>query len=83
MEALPHGNDNQPSGTFSDEAIRPLIVIDAGQHLRARPESTAAESISYSVHRMSALQRVGALRAEPRLRFGERPLAKGRTTSPA
>ncbi len=31
MGAIPHGNDNQPSGTFSDEAIRPLIVIDALQ----------------------------------------------------
>ncbi len=29
MGVIPHGNDNQPSGTFSDEAIRPLIVIDA------------------------------------------------------
>ncbi len=31
MGAIPHGNDNQPSGTFSDEAIRPLILIVAGQ----------------------------------------------------
>ncbi len=31
MGVIPHGNDNQPSGTFSDEAIRPLIVIDALQ----------------------------------------------------
>jgi len=26
---IPHGNDNQPSGTFSDEAIRALIQIAA------------------------------------------------------
>ncbi len=27
MGVIPHGNDNQPSGTFSDEAIRAIIQI--------------------------------------------------------
>jgi len=37
MGVIPHGNDNQPSGTFSNEAIRVLIQIVA---LQAQIEKT-------------------------------------------
>ncbi len=36
MGVIPHGNDNQPSGTFSDEAIRSRIQIAALQLCRGR-----------------------------------------------
>ena len=36
MGVIPHGNDNQTSGTFSDEAIRSRIQIAALQLCRGR-----------------------------------------------
>ncbi len=41
MGVIPHGNDNQPSGTFSDEAIRVLIQIVA---LQTSPFFSVGES---------------------------------------